>query len=72
MSRTRNANHKQKGALSWFKDSAHAHLQRVRLLVALLESRGVVVEMITTERPGYVVYEDDFQIIAEPFADTSA
>lgn len=71
MSRTRNANHKQKRALSWFKDSAHAHLERVRRLVALLESCGVVAEMITTERPGYVVYEDDFQMVAEPFADTS-
>ena len=55
-----------------FKDSAHAHLERVRRLVALLESSVVAVEMITTERPGYFVYEDEFQIVAEPFADTPA
>lgn len=70
MSRTRNAGHKRKRALSWFKDSADAHLERVRRLTTLLEARGVAVEMITTERPGYVVYEDEFQVVAEPFADT--
>jgi hypothetical protein len=26
--------------------------------------------MIKTERPGYVVYEDQFQIVAVPFADS--
>jgi hypothetical protein len=23
--------------------------------------------MVTTDRPGYVVYEDEFQVAAEPF-----
>jgi hypothetical protein len=23
--------------------------------------------MLTTDRPGYIVYEDDFQVAAEPF-----
>jgi len=26
--------------------------------------------MLDEERPGYVVYEDEHQVIAEPFADT--
>jgi hypothetical protein len=72
MSRKRNDSHKEKRALSWFKDSAHQHLERARRLVTLLESHGVAVEMMSTERPGYVVYEDDFQIVAEPFSDTPA
>ena len=71
MSRTRNANHKKKRALSWFKDTAHLHLQYAREVVALMEAHDVVVEMISTDRPGYVVYEDEFQIVAEPFADTA-
>jgi hypothetical protein len=32
----------------------------------------VAVEMITTERPGFLVYEDEYQVVAEPFADTGA
>ena len=72
MTRTRNASHKRQKPVSWFKDSAETHLERARRLVELLESHGIVVEMITTERPGYVVYEDEFQVVAEPFADTSA
>jgi hypothetical protein len=61
---------KQKRAISWFKDTAHEHLDRVRELVAILEHHGVSVRMLKASRVGYVVYEDEFQIVAEPFADT--
>jgi hypothetical protein len=27
-------------------------------------------EIVKSERPGYIVYEDDAQVIAEPFRDT--
>jgi hypothetical protein len=59
---------KQRKAISWFKDSAHAHISQVRLLVAILERHGVSVRMLTTSRVGYVAYEDEHQIVAEPFA----
>jgi hypothetical protein len=70
--RREDAYHKNKIALSWFKDSAVAALQRTRRLAEILESCGVAVEMITTERPGFLVYEDEYQVVAEPFADTGA
>jgi hypothetical protein len=57
-------------AISWFKDTAKEHLARARELVAILENHGLVVTMLKAERVGYVVYEDDFQIVAEPFAET--
>ena len=41
-------------------------------MVLILEKHGIVVEMLETERPGYVVYEDDVQVVAEPFSDTRA
>jgi pyruvate-formate lyase-activating enzyme len=69
-SRTRNSYHKKKRALSWFKESALVQLERARELIELMREHGIVVEMIRTSRPGYVVYEDDFQVVAEPFADT--
>jgi hypothetical protein len=62
---------KQRKAISWFKDSAHEHILQIRLLVAILERHGVSVRMLTTYRVGYVAYEDEHQIVAEPFAGES-
>lgn len=59
---------KQPRAISWFKDSAQEQLTRVRDLVTILEHHGVSVEMLKTDRVGYVVYEDEHQIVAEPFS----
>ncbi len=56
--------------IAWFKPSAREALARIRELIEVLQRNGIGVEMITTNRPGYVVYEDDFQIVAEPFRDT--
>jgi hypothetical protein len=54
-------------AVGWFKASAVEHIARARDLASLLESYGISTQMVTTDRPGYVVYEDEFQIAAEPF-----
>lgn len=57
-------------AISWFKESATEHIGRMREIVRMLEAHGISVQMIKTDRPGYVVYEDDHQVVAEPFADS--
>jgi hypothetical protein len=59
---------KKNRAISWFKDTAHEHLARVRSLVAILQNHDIHVRMLKTDRVGYVVYEDEYQIVAEPFA----
>jgi hypothetical protein len=59
--------HARAVAISWFRDSATNHVGRMREVVALLAERGVQVEMLRTSRPGYVAYEDEFQVVAEPF-----
>jgi hypothetical protein len=61
---------KRQNGISWFKDSAQEHIGKMREMVALLEHHDVSVRMIKTTRPGYVVYEDEFQIVAVPFADS--
>jgi hypothetical protein len=38
-------------------------------MVAILENHGIRVKMLQTEKPGYVVYKDEFQVVAEPFRD---
>ena len=64
--------HAKNVAISWFKDSAQEHISRMYTLVAILNTHGVHTEMLRTERPGYVVYEDPFQVAAEPFGETGA
>jgi len=54
-------------ALSWFRDTATEHITRMRALAALLQSKDVAVDVIMTDRPGYIVYEDEHQVAAEPF-----
>lgn len=56
--------------ISWFKDTASEHIDRVRQIGEILERHGMHIETVHTDRPGYIVYEDDHQIVAEPFKDT--
>jgi len=42
----------------------------VRFVRRILAEYGYPVELVSEERVGYIVYEDDVQVVAEPFADT--
>jgi hypothetical protein len=64
--------HARRNAVCWFKAHAADYLGRVRELAGLLERHGVPTEMLRTERPGYVVYEDEYQVAAVPFRGTRA
>ncbi|MDP2123062.1 MAG: hypothetical protein Q8J92_01645 [Parvibaculum sp.] len=44
----------------------------MREISRILQEYGHFVTMIKSARPGYIVYEDEHQIVAEPFADTGA
>ena len=57
-------------AIFWFKNDAQEHISRLWQLAHLLEPHGLLVEFVKTDRPGYVVYEDDHQVAAIPFRDT--
>jgi hypothetical protein len=35
----------------------------------MLEAHGIHTRRLTTSAPGFVVYEDEFQIVAEAFRD---
>ena len=62
--------HAKKVAISWFKESATEHIRRMREIAAILEHHNIHTEMISSSRPGYIVYEDAYQIAAEPYADS--
>jgi len=70
--RKRNDSHRRPRALSWFNDSALDHIRCIRQVCSVLSARGIQVRTIVSDRPGYVVYEDEFQVVAEPFADSGA
>ena len=53
--------------ISWLKPAASEHLAGMGALAAILEKNGYQVSQISTTRPGYVIFEDDHQVIAEPF-----
>ena len=54
-------------ALSWYKDSAEKHIGKTRRIAEILDRHDLTVEMLTTQNPGYVVYEDEYQVVAVPF-----
>jgi hypothetical protein len=53
--------------VSWFKLGASEHIARIWRMVRILERHGIYVRKIKTEKPGYLVYEDDWQVVSEPF-----
>ncbi len=55
-------------AISWFKPSAHEMIKRMQDLADILYTHDVPVEILKTTRLGYIVYEDEYQIVAEPFS----
>ncbi len=57
-------------AISWFRATATEHIAQMREFQAVLESYDILVEMLRERRPGYVVYEDEHQVVAYPFSET--
>lgn len=65
--RKHNVSHKETHGISWVKSEANEVVRRLRRIAEVLIDHGHPVEMKITARPGYVVYEDDWQVVAEPF-----
>ena len=53
--------------ICWFKAGSSEHIARIWEMVYILERNGIYVKKIRTDRPGYVVYEDEWQLVAEAF-----
>src|SRR5689334_1639060 len=62
--------HRKAQALCWYKHDADEHIARMWDIAAIVERYDAFVAMIRTRQPGYVLYEDDHQVAAYPFADT--
>ena len=69
-SRSKGHYRREPRGISWFRDTATECISRMHDLRRILESYGHSVQLIAEDRVGYVVYEDEFQVVAEPFTDT--
>jgi len=60
---------KTKG-IAWLRDDAREHLTRMFEIKRVLEANDYTVHLLREDRVGYIIYSDEVQVIAEPFADT--
>lgn len=53
--------------ISWFKvtEQAKPWISLFRDIIAILEDADVEVGMLTTQKPGMIVYEDEYQVVAK-------
>jgi len=56
--------------ICWFKSSASPHITKIREMIFILSEHGHFINEVKSTKPGYIVYEDEVQIVAEPYADT--
>ena len=54
----------------WFRDSAREHILRMRTLAWVLGRNGYPMTMIHGDSPGYILYEDRYQVVAVPHRDS--
>ena len=53
-------------SLSWFKSSATEHLQKMYEMKVILDKYEIEVTIIKRENPGYIIYEDEYQVSTLP------
>ncbi len=56
-------------SICWFKSHACEHVKRAWLMMNVLERNDVFKRMIKARTVGYVIYEDEAQVLAQPSAD---
>ena len=61
---------KKKGynrCISWFKPESKTSLELMWELYHLLQSKGVSVEVLKNDEIGEILYEDEHQVVAQPW-----
>ena len=44
-------------------------MAKIHEMACILNQNLVYVQVFKTRHPGYIVYQDEYQVVAEPFAD---
>lgn len=66
-SRKKNDYHRNTRGISWMKDNQKEVMRKLYEMKRILDRYGEFTRLISTDRPGYIVYEDEYQVVAEPF-----
>ena len=62
--------HRQDNGICWFKTHANGCMREIRYLAQLVAEHDITVRELLTDTPGYMIYEDDSQVVAQPFSST--
>jgi hypothetical protein len=65
--RRRNGYHKETHGVSWAKAESTEFVRHLYAIADIVRRYDASVDIVRTTRPGHVVYEDDWQVVAEPF-----
>ncbi len=52
--------------ICWFRDDAQAMIRRARRMVNIMRAGDIWITESCTNKPGHILYRDDYQIIAKP------
>jgi hypothetical protein len=62
--------HRTDDGICWFKTQATDCMRKIRYLVILVSEHNIAVRELITDTPGYMIYEDESQVVAKPFSST--
>jgi hypothetical protein len=54
-------------SVCWFKNTANEHLGKMYEMIEILEKYDIMVTRIKRHNPGYIIYEDEFQVSSIPY-----
>jgi hypothetical protein len=58
---------KRRLGIGWLKIGSTEHISRIWEMVRILECNCIYVKKIRTDKPGYLIDEDEGQLVAEAF-----
>ncbi|MEM8875479.1 MAG: hypothetical protein AAGD32_14625 [Planctomycetota bacterium] len=64
--------HAANRAIGWFRPTASEHIARMREICRILNEFGLATQVILSDKPGKVVYEDEHQIATIPYRESNA
>ena len=56
----------ENAAICWYKSNSKEHIKRMYDLIPIFENYDIVITVIKRENPGYIIYEDKYQIATLP------
>ncbi len=68
-SRSKGAWRRNTRGICWFKSASVEHVSKAQQVARIMRRNGIDIFELKTARPGFLVFEDEHQVVAEPFRD---